>query len=607
MKRPVLISKAKTVNSRKSVGRPPDTSRGDSSGTSSSDPSFFSSLELLHALGIEQYRTQESSSIIPFPDLCKKMDQWNFAPGVLKDNIYAVKQILNATNFCSVSVDVLPIQPVIQFDSMSEIFTGFVAPLSSEMKLANEIVVFFIQGFEVEWKCLAGYMLVNLQDDGWAIWHVLNQMIVLLAQYDFTVINVVFGSKCGFEILDNYADENVIKGDSIVQHPYYKGNILCFAKSVDDLIRLIGECIVQNKFDLPDEILEKYELNVNMLRQDHIQLLIGCDYLSTESVTTWLFQKNREFPEEDKMPEMKTEIFILRMLWMWVNAMTFVLDDDTSGFYSVETHVQTLKDTACIFEVMEKNVQSYELLWNNMRRSTLSALSLYDHYVAKGLVNGIKFNSFRCVSVNHLRSFVANGDLTSEKPKPCSMLQFLRLINSALIVHSNFCVSDFESGQFLIDYLKHRRLYLSPVDIEEQEDLSDLCGLGLYYLSGRIVTKLMNRNECDKCKTAVVADVVNPNIPREWTDAVDNRELLHPSMSVYDTLQWAESLFVHTDEDIFRFHKPCTQFAYRIYGELSFGIRSTFPPCHDILRNLLAAFMEIRLKMVANDLSGRLK
>lgn len=573
--------------------------------TSCADQAFFSSLEVLHTLGIEQYIAENNVSNISFGEICKKLDQWNFTPGVLRDNIHTVKQMLNINHYCSISIDAFPVQPMIQFDSISELFTGFVAPLSSEMRLAKEVVVFFVQGFDVEWKCLAGYMMVNLEEDGWAVWHTLNQMILLLASYNFNVINVVFGDGCEFDILDNNVDEKIIRGDSIVQHPQYKANILCFAKSVNGLIRSICECIVQNKFHLPDDILEKYELTENTMCLEHLHILIGGECLSTESIVNWLLQKNREFPDEDKMPALKNEIFILRMLWMWVNAMTFVLDDDTSGFYSVETHAQTLRDTSGIFEVMERNSESDELLWSNVRRTTLSALALYEYYVVKGLISRIKYNSFRCLPLHHLKSQVNCQDLVSGKPKPCTMLQFLRLVNSAILTHSNFAVSDFENGSFFAEFLKYRRITV-PDDIEGEEDLSDMSGLGLYYLSSRVVSKLITESDCDKCRSAVVTDSVNDNIPRDWIIAVDKMGFLHPSTSVYDVLQWAESLFVHTDEDIFKFHKPCTQFAYRVYGELAFGVRSTFPSCHDILRNVLTEFMGIRLKMVAADLSKKL-
>lgn len=607
MKNPIIQMKDKPVEQRKILGRPPDASRNESGGTSSSDPSFFSCLEKIHQYGMEFYMNQEDPTCMPLKDLCKKMDNWNFSPGVLKDNIYAVKQTLSVSHFCSVSVDKIPIEPVIQFDSVSEVFTGFVAPLCSEIKLANEVIVFVIRGFEVEWKCLAGYMSVNLQEDGWAIWHILNQLIILLAQYDFTVVNVVFGEGIGFDILDN-ADENVIKGDSLIQHPYYQRDILCFSKSVDDLVKSVTECIIQENFTIPDEILTKYELAENVLRPDHLQALIGCENWSLELVTTWLFQKDREFPEEDRMPDLKTEIFILRMLWMWVNAMTFVLDDDTSGFYSVETHIQTLHDTSSIFGVLEKDVTSTgsEVLWNSMRRSTLSCLALYEHYVAKGIISGIRYNSFRSVSLHHLKGLVQCNDLSSPKPKPCNVLQFLHLVNSAVMLHSNFADKDFESGIFFSEFLEHRRVF-QPCDVEECEDLSDLDGLGLYYLSSRVVTKLVHQNQCETCKAALVAEHSDKSVPPVWLEAVDRSSLFRPSMSVYDTLQWAESQFVHTDEDILRLHKPCTQFAYRVYGEISFGIRSAFPSCHDVLRGMLGAFMSVRLKMVAEDITRRLK
>lgn len=610
MKKPVTHQTTRVLTLKKPIGRPPDVSRVESSGTSSSDPLLFASLEKVHTLGLEQYINQEDSASISFMDMCKKLVNWNFSPGVLKDNIYAIKQMLNASHFCTLSVDVFPIEPVIQFDHVSEVFTGFVAPLSSEMKTANEVIVFMIQGFEVEWKCLAGYMLVNIEEDGWAIWHILNQMVVLLAQYDFTVVNVVFGEGCGFDLLDNHADESAIMGDSAIQHPYYQRDILCFSKSVDDLAKLVSECILQSNFLLPDEILNKYELTEKSLRPEHLQVLLsteGGEGLSSQSIATWLFQRHRDFPEEDKMPELKTEIFVLRMLWMWVNAMTFILHDDSSGFYSVETHVQTLRDTSSIFEELEKdiNLKNNEQLWNSVRRTTLSALSFYEHYVGKGLVSSIKFNSFRCQSLHNLKYLVQCSDLLSEKPMPCNVLQFLHLVNSALFFHPNFAANDFEEGAFLSDFLRHRRSHL-PVDIEESEDLSDMEGLGLYYLTSRVVTKWVKQVDCEKCKSALVADQSNQNIPSVWREAVESKGFLHPSVSVYDTLQWAESQFVHTDEDILRFHKPCTQFAFRIYGEMAFGIRNAFPSCHEVLRNILKAFMGTRLKMVAEDLTKRL-
>ncbi|KAK3927436.1 DNA transposase [Frankliniella fusca] len=607
MKKPAPQQTARVLSLKKPVGRPPDASRTESSGTSSSDPLLFASLEKVHTLGLDQYISQQDSSCISFMDICKKLVNWNFSPGVLKDNIYAIKQMLNAAHFCTLSVDVFPIEPVIQFDHVSEVFTGFVAPLSSDMKPANEVIVFMIQGFEIEWKCLAGYMLVNIEEDGWAVWHILNQMVVLLAQYDFTVVNVVFGEGCGFELLDNHADENTIRGDSIIQHPYYQRDILCFSKSLDDLVKSVSECILHSNFLLPDEILKKYELTEKALRHEHLQVLLSNNELSSQSITTWLFQRHRDFPEEDKMPELKTEIFVLRMLWMWVNAMTFILHDDSSGFYSVETHVQTLRDTSSIFEELEKdiNMKNNELLWNSVRRTTLSALSFYDHYVGKGLISSIKFNSFRCLSIHNLKYLVQCNDLLSEKPMPCNVLQFLHLINLALFFHSNFAAKEFENGAFLSEFLRQRRIYL-PIDIEESEDLSDIEGLGLYYLTSRVVTKWLQQNECEKCKAALVADQTNQSIPAVLREAVETKGFIHPSISVYDTLQWAESQFVHTDEDILRFHKPCTQFAFRIYGEMAFGIRNAFPSCHEVLRSILKAFMCTRLKMVAEDLTKRL-
>lgn len=554
------------------------------------------------------YTRQQGSSSIPFIDLCKKIEHLNFLPGVLKDIIYAVKQKRNSPHFCTISIDVHPVKPVIQFDNVSETFTGFVAPLSSEMKLAGEIVVFMLQGFEVEWKCLAGYMFLNFDEDGWAVWHILNQMVLLLAQYDFTVINVVFGGSCEFDILDNNVDEALLKGDSVMQHPYYERDILCFTKNVDDIVKYVSELLLPGNFNLPDEILKKYDLTEDTVSPGHLHVLIGGEALSSESVASWLFQRDREFPQENEMIDLKTEIFVLRMLWMWVNAMTFILDDDTLGFYSSETHIQTLRDTSWIFEVLGENatIKDQELLWSNMKRSSLSVLSLYDHYVGKGLVSCIRNNSFRSLSLHPLKSLVQHSDLSGLKPEPCSMLQFLRLVNSALLLHPNFAEVDFESGVFLADFLEHRRLYL-PVDIEISEDLSDLDGLGLYYLSSRVVTKLTNNNECEKCKAALITDSVSHNFPAVWIDAVNKNGFYHPSMSVYDTLQWAESHFLNTDEDILRFHKPCTQLAYRIYGEMAFSIRSTYPSCHEILRKLLRDFMSIRLKMVAEDLTRRLK
>jgi hypothetical protein len=173
------------------------------------------------------------------------------------------------------------------------------------------------------------------------------------------------------------------------------------------------------------------------------------------------------------------------------------------------------------------------------------------------------------------------------------------------LLHPNFAEADFESGLFFAEFLKHRRLH-APIDIEIPEDLTDVGGLGLYYVSSRIVTKLVNDNNCDKCKAALVSDSISQSFPSVWTEAVDKSGFLHPSMSVYDTLQWAESHFVNTEEDILKFHKPCTQLAYRIYGEMSFSIRSTFPSCHEVLRKMLRIFMGLRLKMVAEDLTKRL-
>ena len=551
---------------------------------------------------------REGSSSIPFIDLCKKIEHLNFLPGVLKDIIYAVKQKLNCPHFCTLSIQVHEVKPIIQFDSVSEIFTGFVAPLCSEMKLAKEVVVFMLQGFEVEWKCFAGYMFVNFDEDGWAIWHVMNQMILLLAQYDFTVINVVFGECCEYDILDNNVDEALMKSDSVMQHPYYERDILCFTKCVDDTVKSVSELLLPGNFNLPDEILKKYDLTEKTVSPGHLHVLIGGEALSSESVASWLFKRDREFPQDDEMPDLKTEIFILRMMWMWANAMTFVLDDDTLGFYSSETHIQTLRDTSWIYEVLGKNtnVKDQEVLWANMKRSSLSVLSLYEHYVGKGLVSCIRNNSFRSLSLHPLKSLVQQNDLSRLKPEPSSLLQFLRLVNSALLLHPNFAEVDFQSGLFLAEFLKYRRMYM-PVDIDESEDLSDLDGLGLYYLSSRVVTKLVQENNCEKCIAALVTDSLTHNFPSVWIDAVDKKGFLHPSMSVYDTLQWAESHFLNTDEDILRFHKPCTQIAYRIYGEMAFSIRSTFPSCHEILRKMLKDFMSARLKIVAEDLTKRLQ
>lgn len=610
MKRPKLQleNSAKTLNQRKSVGRPPDASRAESSSAHSFDPPFFASLEKIHSIGMEQYIDEEDASTIPFKDLIKKIEHLNFTPGVLKDNIYIIKQVSQISQMCTMSVDVHPVETLIQFDNISEVFTGFVAPLCSEMKLASEVVTFMLQGFTVEWKCLAGFMFVNFEEDGWAVWHVLNQIMLLLAQYEFTVVNVVLGEGCGFDILDNHADENMLKADSIVRHPHFPNVSVSFAKGVDELVQNISESLLQENFILPDEIVEKFELVQNSLKPEHLMVLIGSETLSANLIATYLFQWKREFPEDEKMPALKTEIFILRMLWMWVNAMTFIIDDDASGFYSKETHIQTLRDTACIFEVLEKSpdLKSDESLWSSVRRTTSSAFSLYDHYVGKGLVSSIGSSTFRCMSLHHLKGLVDCDNLSSEIPKPSSVLQFLRMVNTALLLHPNFAAKDFENGMFFSEYLKHRGTFF-PVHIEKSEDISDINGLGLYYLSSRVVTKLVNDNNCDKCKAALVADDISPNIPTVWLKAVRKKNFFHPTMSVYDTLQWAESHFVNFDDDKMKLNKPCTQFAYRIYGEMAFSIRSTFPSCHDCLRTLLSVFISTRLKMVAEDLTNRLK
>lgn len=93
MKRPKLQleNSAKTLNQRKSVGRPPDASRAESSSAHSFDPPFFASLEKIHSIGMEQYIDEEDASTIPFKDLIKKIEHLNFTPGVLKDNIYIIK------------------------------------------------------------------------------------------------------------------------------------------------------------------------------------------------------------------------------------------------------------------------------------------------------------------------------------------------------------------------------------------------------------------------------------------------------------------------------------------------------------------------------------